>query len=689
MSWADYELGFDSVQRLVPGSVQQLDTTIEALVAVGVPATGVGDMLPKLDEQAWTGAAADAFHAVYAPQPPVWQALGTGLTEMADALKAWRNAVQHGQAEVSLAQQEWHEAKAMTDSAQAAYDQLSQAHDDATLRASMGFGPPPPPLPPFDDLGASLRLQAEQRLADAQLAVAEAEATTISALGRARDALPQPPSALRRFADDVFDDTHTLHTQVSDVGQGAGEAIAGFVNTFRTINPMDPQNQTNPAQYAQRLEAMGTGIVNDLVHPSDAIQSMADNAGHTLMHDPGRLVGSLLPNLAIGAVTDGAGDIAAEAAETAGTGVDEAAAVAASGDNTDAASAAADDGIGEPPAPSTARTTPWGSWSTGHIDAEAARRIADAGAGLGQVERDLAGVHVSGEPSGPTTAPPDAPSAGHPEIIDRLAGAGANRPVTGSTAASTPWGNFAGADLARADADAAAGIADAGAGLGQVERDLGRFHLHPQAPSDPSFSGQLVPGYVDNPDYRIGDLNRQAYQAKWPTTEEDRTWLSHIRWSWPPATRLFDQELLALERFTTPDGPIINSALRTGDDRVLADLDPEIRNLVSALNKLPDYRGAAVREVTVEPTDWGTFLREYEPGATVREPGFTTASRKPLVGGNVRIYIASQYGKDIDPVVPTQSQVVFPAGEVFKVVSREYDSMNGIWKIYVKDLGRP
>jgi hypothetical protein len=236
------------------------------------------------------------------------------------------------------------------------------------------------------------------------------------------------------------------------------------------------------------------------------------------------------------------------------------------------------------------------------------------------------------------------------------------------------------------DAGVAAQVEAAGAGLGQVERDMAGIHVRPQPPADLSFSGHLLPGYL-NPDYRVGDLARQAYQAKWPTTQEDNAWLGTIRWNWPEAGSLFDQELLALERYMTPDGAVVNTALRTGDDRTLAELDPEIRNLVSALNKLPNYRGEVVREVLVEPHDWATFLREYEPGATVREPGFTTASNRLAHGGNVRIYIASQHGKDIGPVVPGQSAVMFPAGEAFKVVSREFDPLSRLWKIYVNDLG--
>ncbi len=192
-------------QDLIPGEVGQIDNTIAALVLVGVPASEVADALPKLGPDAWTGPAATAFRAVYDLQPRLWASIGTGLTSMADALKALRDAIEHGQAEAWVAKNEWHEAQAMTDASLASHDQQVQAHDDAALAARMGIRPPPPPVPPVDDLGASLRAQAEQRLADARAAVAQAVGTAIVALSAARDDLPEAPNPLQRFGDDFMD----------------------------------------------------------------------------------------------------------------------------------------------------------------------------------------------------------------------------------------------------------------------------------------------------------------------------------------------------------------------------------------------------------------------------------------------------------------------------------------------------
>lgn len=685
------DLGSASVaQDLIPGSVDQLDATIEALVSVGVPANEVGDTLPKLDAEDWTGPAADAFRTVFAPQPDLWIYLGTGLTEMSDALKAWRDAVQHGQSEAWLAKQEWDEAQAMTAASQAAYLGQVEAHNQATSDAFMANGPLPAPLPPFDDLGASLRQQAQQRLAEARAAVTAAESEAVRALGAAREALPQSPTALQRFGDDLSDEGTTVGTQLADVGKGAVGAVSSMVDTVRAVNPLDPAHLNNPGQYAMTMLSMGRGVAHAVEHPIDTLQSMADNAAEEIQHDPGRFIGALLPNVAVGLATDGAGEVATEVTETAAAGAEEATGAArAVGVAPDVVDSAAGDAASTAPVPhSTAGVPSWGSWNFGPTGVDtAAGGIEAAGAGLGQVERDLAGVHVAGElPSPSGTSPEAGPSTGA-ATADRPVGAVSGRPAASSTSVSTPWGTFGGWDARGADAGVAVQVEAAGAGLGQVERDLAGIHLHLDAGGDPSFSGSLLPGYV-NPEYRVGDLARQAYQAKWPNTVEDTAWLGTIRREWPAAGGLFDQELLALERFTSPEGPVINAALRTSDDAALSEMDPEIRNLVSALNKLPNYRGPVVRSAEVQPADWGSFLREYEPGATVRGRGFTIASQDGPQRGNVRVHINSTGGKDISPVVPGRNQVVFPDNEAFKVVSREFDPIARIWNIYLDDVGR-
>jgi hypothetical protein len=152
--------------------------------------------------------------------------------------------------------------------------------------------------------------------------------------------------------------------------------------------------------------------------------------------------------------------------------------------------------------------------------------------------------------------------------------------------------------------------------------------------------------------------------------------------------RMSDQELLALERYASPDGALLNAALRTGDEAMLADVEPELRNLSSALNKLPNFRGLVIRGVDVNPSDLGRLLDQYQPGTVVREPGFTTASKDGPARGNVRFYVNSANGKDISPVVPGQQQVIFSAGEKFKVTAREFDPRTTVWKIRLDEVGR-
>jgi hypothetical protein len=263
-----------------------------------------------------------------------------------------------------------------------------------------------------------------------------------------------------------------------------------------------------------------------------------------------------------------------------------------------------------------------------------------AGPGLSQAERDLSQIHVT---------PPDAVSG--------------------------------------VDATAAARIDAAGSGLGQVEQDLAGIHVNPQASGEPLFSGRVVPGYL-NPEYKVGDIARQAYRDKWPTTAQDQAWLRDVRDGWVPAGQLSDQELLAVERYASPEGVLINTALHNGDEAALADLEPELRNLTSALNKLPNYRGTVIRGADIKTSDLGDFLLRYEPGTTIREPGFTTTSTQQPFRGNVAIYVNATHGKDISKLMSGQNQVLFSAGEAFKVTAREFDQITKMWTIYLDDMGR-
>jgi hypothetical protein len=462
---------------------------------------------------------------------------------------------------------------------------------------------------------------------------------------------------------DGFSDTFaTISTQAGDFVDGAVNTTISTIGNLQKLSPASAYNTTHPEAYQQRMDKVGAAASNVVHHPITAIQSMVDNAGQVWSHDPGRALGPLLPAAVLGTVTGGAGDAAAVGTELAGASEEFATATAAAGQDAATAADAAGSASGTAVERSVAAVPEWGDFGpgAGQTDAAAAAGIQDSGTGLAQVDRDLAGIHL------------------HPGPLDS------------SVSRTTPWGTFGGWDKSAgtaADSAAATQIEAAGTGLSQVERDLAGIHVNPAAAGDPSFSGRLVPDYL-SPEYKAGDVARQDYRDRWPATAEDQRWLTNIRQDWPGAALLSNEELLALGRYTLPEGPIINTALRTGDEAVLAEVEPELRNMVSALNRLPNYQGPVERGLGIKPSDLDGFLGRYTPGATIREPGYTSTSTRVPYRGNVRFYINSVHGKDISPLLYGQNEVVFPPDTAFQVTGRRFDPQTKMWKIYLDDVGR-
>jgi hypothetical protein len=700
---------------LILGNPTALDATIAGLIALGVSSQEAGSGMTRLcTGEGWTGPAAEGFRAAFQMEPGRWSSLGQALADAGQALKPYRDAVQAAQGEAWVAMEEWRHAQQATAIAAVSFQRVHDAYDAAGLLGQQAGSPPT-----FTDPGAAGRAAAEARLAAARTRVAEAGLAAMRVLADARDALPAEPGMWTRFGEGFVDTFSTIGTQAADFAGGAVDTTISMVGSVEKMNATSGYNITHPQEYQHRLAQAGQIVTHVVEHPVTTLQSMVDSAKQAWSHDPGRAAGSLVPAVVLGVATGGAGDAAAAGTEVADAVAGELETVAqAAGQDTIAAADTAS-GAGGGVADSSVNAIPrWGSWDFGPTggDAQAAAEIQDSGAGLAKAEHDLSDVHVYLDPA-PATQNPVTAGAGDAARFD---------PPAHSVSRSTQWGSFgawdhtagtaagdstaAGAvdqagpglsqaerDLSQihvtppsagsgADAAAAARTDAAGTGLRQVEQDLAGIHVNPQVGADSTFSGRL-PGYL-NPDYRVGDLARQAYRDKWPTTAQDQAWLRDVRQGWPPASTLSDQELLAVERYVSPDGALINTALQTGDEAALTDLGPELRNLISALNKLPNYRGPVIRGLDVKTSNLGDFLLRYEPGATIREPGFTTTSTQHPFRGNVRVYVNATHGKDISPLVPAQNQVVFPAGEAFKVTGRKFDQISKMWTIYLDDMGR-
>ncbi|MGW4247280.1 alpha/beta hydrolase, partial [Nocardia sp. NPDC004722] len=162
----------------------------------------------------------------------------------------------------------------------------------------------------------------------------------------------------------------------------------------------------------------------------------------------------------------------------------------------------------------------------------------------------------------------------------------------------------------------------------------------------------------------------------------------------PEIARLTDPELDAIRRnqFFPLNEPV-NDATRNGNTQALHDRDVEIRTLISAYNKLPDYNGVVYRSLHIDdPVKLARFLDDYQQGKTPFDPGFASSDKEgSMPGGNIEMIIDSRFGKDISWTTRNQDEVVFPPGNKF-LVKDHYPTTdrygNPKYVIELQDLGR-
>ena len=127
----------------------------------------------------------------------------------------------------------------------------------------------------------------------------------------------------------------------------------------------------------------------------------------------------------------------------------------------------------------------------------------------------------------------------------------------------------------------------------------------------------------------------------------------------------------------------INGQLRAR--AVTARTRHEINALISALKELPGFEGDVFRSAAIE----GRLLRKYQRvGTVITERAFISTSRSPskAFSGNVRFYLISKRGKEIDQwsEYPDEEEVLFPPGTRFKVL--EYVREGNEIEIFLEEL---
>jgi RHS repeat-associated protein len=290
-----------------PGSLRQSGSRLrEFSAAFGETAAG----LAGIDTGHWTGAAAEAFRAKYAPQPGRWRDASGGCADGAGALESYAGTVQWAQGQARQAIDLYQEGQRATASAVASYDgqvaaynQAAQAYDTA-LAAGRNPGARPTEPGAFSDPGSALRQRAQQILAAAR---AERDRAAGAAAGKVRaaaDLAPAEPSFGQRLLDDLSDAGQADELAQASFASGILTGTSDIVKQARSLDPLDPWNVTHLAEYTAGLSATAAGLVHDELHPLDAVQGLVGTGWGS---DPAQAAGKLFPQVLLAAATDGAG----------------------------------------------------------------------------------------------------------------------------------------------------------------------------------------------------------------------------------------------------------------------------------------------------------------------------------------------------------------------------------------------
>lgn len=153
---------------------------------------------------------------------------------------------------------------------------------------------------------------------------------------------------------------------------------------------------------------------------------------------------------------------------------------------------------------------------------------------------------------------------------------------------------------------------------------------------------------------------------------------------------LSESERRALLRYKSSNSYILNAELRnnSGDISKLSKADQEwVRNLDSALKKMPNYNGDLLRTVDFSETknkekNIEKFVGDFVVGREVTFPSYISCSYRTDYnpGASIQMYIMdSKSGKDISSIGADEGEVLYQRNKTFVTIQKE--NIDGIWYI--------
>ena len=301
-----------------------------------------------LDTAHWTGAAADAFRAKFAPHPAKWHDAASATGTAAGALQSYAEAAESAQGRARQAIDLYQQGQQATATATAAYNQLVASYNTAAQaydsRLAAGQDPGTRPTEPgaFTDPGAALRDRAQQMLSTARSARDSAAAAAEGKISAAAGLAPAEPSFWSQAGADLMDTLQAGNLASVSFDAGVVNGAADIVKFARSVNPTDPWNIEHPAEYAAGASGTLAGLASDVINPQNLVKGLVGTGWGS---DPFQAAGKLVPNVALAVATDGAGaaaDAGTSVAEDAAASTGEEALTQAAGDAGPAARAPAE-----------------------------------------------------------------------------------------------------------------------------------------------------------------------------------------------------------------------------------------------------------------------------------------------------------------------------------------------------------
>ncbi|MCM2578720.1 putative T7SS-secreted protein [Streptomyces meridianus] len=279
----------DQPDELIHGKPSALAGSIEHLKDFRKAFERVGQGLSKFDAGHWQGKAAEAFREKFGVHPKKWLHAADACEDAAKALEDFTKTVEWAQGQAREAIELYASG---TKASKRAVDTYNTRVDSYNAAVRSGQDPGPAPGA-FTDPGKADVQAAREMLAEARRQRNEAGTAAAAKMRAALAHAPAEPSGLDRLGKELNDFAGAQGVEKMHLLGGVVKGGAGMLSSTRALNPLDSYNLAHPAEYAQAMSLMASGLVTTARHPEKIPGAIVD----AFKKDPHEFVGRLVPEV--------------------------------------------------------------------------------------------------------------------------------------------------------------------------------------------------------------------------------------------------------------------------------------------------------------------------------------------------------------------------------------------------------